>query len=239
MQKNLMTSVLVCFLTVLSCLAQEVPKPQRWELGVDALSLFDKNHYPAYSIFVARKLGENGLAFRSRVGIEGSSFENLTTVPFTLPYPRPNNNQKIGFFTTLGIQKNLWQNLRSNNHFYTGVDIGYGLNQEFSQTLESVDNFYELYFERKITLTDYVLSPFLGYSHSLNKNITLRIEMAANFIIKEVKVRGNGWYIPRYDQSEPFFPPIHETISANEYGDSRSVSYRLNPLNQIILSYNF
>lgn len=238
MKKILTISLIAFFLVGLSCRAQEDPtKPQRWDVGVDALSLFDKNNYPAYSIFLARKLGESGFALRSRVGIEGSSFENLTTVPFTLPYPRPNNNQKIGFFTSLGIQKNLWQNFRSN--FYTGVDIGYGLNQEFSQTLESVDNFNELYFERKITLTNYVLSQFLGYSHSLNKNITLRIEMAANLIIKEVKVRGNGWYIPRYDQSEPFFPPIHETISANEYGDSRSFNYKLNPLNQIILSYNF
>lgn len=241
MQKNLMTSVLVFFLTMLSCLAQEVTKPQRWELGVDVLSLFNKNHYPAYSIFVARKLGENGLALRSRVGIEGSSFENLSVVPPRTPFPRPDNYQKRNYFASMGIQKALWINSKPKNqsYFYSGVDIAIKLNQEFSQKLEQVEYFTDFYFERKLTFRDYIVAPFLGYSYHLHKNFSVRTEIAFNLIITDFKVRGNGWYMPYYDQSVPFIPPINENPSAYEFGNSRTIDYRLSPLNQIILSYNF
>lgn len=239
MKKQLMASLLAFFLAALSCPAQEVPiKPQRWEVGVDALSLFNKNHYPAYSIFVARKVGENGFALRSRVGIEGSSFEDLLTMPPLLLFTRPNNLRKTNFFGSLGLQHKLW--FKGNlSYFYTGLDIGIGLNQEYSQKLEYMDNFNDYYLERKYTATSYMLSPLFGYSHHLNKNFSLRIEMAANLIVTNHRSRGNGWYLPRFDQSTPFIPPIIENRNTYEIGDYRTIDYRLNPINQIIVSYHF
>ncbi|HSJ68304.1 MAG TPA: hypothetical protein VK921_11535 [Anditalea sp.] len=239
MKKQLMASLLAFFLAALSCPAQEVPiKPQRWEVGVDAISLFNKNHYPAYSIFMARKLGENGFALRSRIGVEGSSFEDLLVVLPNSPFTRPNKNQKRNFFGSLGLQHNLW--FKGNlSYFYTGADIGIKIDQESVQKLDYLDNFNDYYFENKRTFTDYMVSPFFGYSHHLKKNFSLRIEMAANLTITNFKLRGNGWYLPRFDQSTPFIPPIIENRNTYEIGDHRTIDYRFNPINQIIISYHF
>jgi len=237
MKKQLMASLLAFFLAALSCPAQEVPtKPQRWEVGVDALSLINKNHYPAYSIFVARKLGENGWAFRGRIGGNFNSRSN--------PYELLMHNlvRERDLFLLVGFQKSLVTNTKSD--IYLGSDIAYMKSrittEKFIHGPEN-DIFVDLYFDdSKITKNRLSLAPFIGYSKSLGPKITLRYEMAL-IIGKEIyEENGTGYLINDFDS-------IRQRIASDNLGTPSYTNFNklrfdflsLNPFSQLLLTYKF
>lgn len=219
-------------------MAQDAPRPRPWEVGVDALSLLKKNHFPAYSLFISRTIGDKGFALRSRIGIEGSSFKDLTTTPL-LPYPYPNDEQKMNFFGTVGIQQNLWVMPHPIKlaTFYTGADLGLGIEKLYQQELTYFVSSY-WYFERTYTTTNYMIAPFIGYSQNFMKNFKVRIEMAAVLLIKNFDLSGRGYSFKELDSTRPFTPVPQENYS-RDYGKHRALAYQINPINQIIFSYSY
>ena len=64
----------ISFLYLQPCFSQS-EKSQKWEVGADILSLFDKNQLPDYSLFATRKIGEKGFSLRGRVGFQADSYK--------------------------------------------------------------------------------------------------------------------------------------------------------------------
>ena len=80
------------------CFSQS-EKPQKWEVGADILSLFDKNQLPDYSLFATRKIGENGFSLRSRIGSQMDSYK-----PKINQNTQLNDNQNFNHLILLGTE---------------------------------------------------------------------------------------------------------------------------------------
>lgn len=100
--------------------AQTMANTGRWEVGVDALSLFDKNTLPAYSLFGRFRLNPNGEKesfIRTRIGYQNQYFEMNA----------PNENRiyetqrSVSLATAIGFQKEIIS--FSNSSMYLGGDF--------------------------------------------------------------------------------------------------------------------
>jgi len=232
MIKILQVSAIVILLVFSSTnsFAQTDPFEAKWEFGVDLFSLIDKNEYPAYSIFAKRDINDKWAA-RARVGGQGNSYINKSSLPGG--YPNPYDHQSMDLFTSLGVERSL---LKERSDFYVGVDLGFGYNSYGSQTLEGAGNPYT-YMEVKNSGWRYQVSPFAGYALPLFHRFTLRAEVA--FVAAyERQVMETDIHFVNYTDRHPFSPP-HTPPQTFIRRKFETFNYLLVPFNQVLLTYKF
>jgi hypothetical protein len=239
-KKTSLILVLACLLLPLSIQAQETKSPGRWEIGVDALSLIDKNEYPPISVFVLKEIGQNGIALRSRLGYSRSSFQNLTAIPGQFPTPDDKITREL--FGLLGVQKEIVKNLGigKSSGLYVGLDIAVHLKEEFHKKFygEFLSFYYD---ESKYSNKKYTISPFIGVSKQIGNHFSVRVEMAVLFQRNNFNYTSDSFILDDYDFSKPFDPSLFKINdpSSKGYGKNQTNSIITSPLNQFILSYRF
>lgn len=232
--------VLACLLIPLRIQAQETKSPGRWEIGVDALSLIDKNEYPAISVFVLKEIGKNGIAIRSRLGYSRSSFQNLTAIPGQ--FPTPDDKISSELFVLLGIQKEIIKNLGIGNDskLYLGFDFAVLLKEEFHKKFygEFLSFYYD---ESKYSNKKYTISPFIGVSKQIGKHFSVRVEMAFLFQRNNFNYSSESFILDDYDFTKPFDALLFKINDPSSigYGENQTNSIITSPINQFILSYRF
>lgn len=232
--------VLACLLIPLRIQAQETKSPGRWEIGVDALSLIDKNEYPPLSVFVLKEIGQNGIALRSRLGYSRSSFQNLTAIPGE--FSRPDDKITREIFGLLGVQKEIVRDLGigKNSNLYVGLDLAMSFKEDFYKKFygEFVSFYYD---ESKYSYKKYTISPFLGISKQIGNHLSVRVEMAILFQRNNFNYSSESFILDDYDFSKPFDPSLFKINdpSSKGYGKNQTNSIITSPLNQFILSYRF
>ncbi|SMD41898.1 hypothetical protein SAMN00777080_0432 [Aquiflexum balticum DSM 16537] len=237
---TLIMAILVCLLQSVSIQAQEASNSERWEVGIDALSLIEKNEYPPISVFLLRKIGENGISLRSRLGYSRSSFQNLTAIPGQFPTPNDKISREI--FGLLGMQKEIVRNLGigKNSDLYVGLDFAMLFKEEFHKKFygEFVSFYYD---ESKYSDKKYTISPFLGVSKQIGNHFSVRVEMAILFQRSNFKYSAESFILDDYDFTKPFDPSLFKRNdpSSKGYGKNQTNSVITSPINQFIFSYKF
>lgn len=233
--------VLACLLIPLRIQAQETKSPGRWEIGVDALSLIDKNEYPPISVFVLKEIGQNGIALRSRLGYSRSSFQNLTAGPGE--YPRPDDKITREIFGLLGVQKEIVRDLGigKNSNLYVGLDFAMSFKEDFHKKLYLDFDVLFFYDESKYRYHKFTTSPFLGVSKNFGDHFSIRLEMAILFQRNNFNYSSTTIRVENYDSSIPFVPPpvTENNLLGMGYGKNQTNSIVTSPINQFILSYRF
>jgi hypothetical protein len=118
----LLFSLTIIFCFTQSTNAQNKDKPDRLEIGVDALSLFGKNNFPAYSIFgryLINPEGKKEAFFRTRLGYQSKN-KILNSPNENIEYQ---DLETVSWALALGFQKEILSN--SSSSFYYGGDFIY------------------------------------------------------------------------------------------------------------------
>ena len=212
----------------------------RWEIGVDALSLIEKNEYPPISIFALKKIGSNGFALRGRFGYAWSSFVNQTAAPGTFPIPDDKTTREV--FGLVGIQKTIVPDLGVGNgsQLYAGLDFSIGSRTEFLEVLTFELNQFN-YLESTNKFLTFAGSPFLGVEKQLGRHFSMRAEMAILFQRKKFDHHSELFISQEFDSSMPFDVDFFYNIgpSGIGYGANQTTVFQTSPLNQLIFTYSF
>ena len=232
--------LLACLLLATSGWAQAQTNPSRgrWEIGVDALSIFNANEFPKQSVFVMKEFGQSGIAIRTRIGASGSDYTHAFESNFT---QFPDDKLEKNLFLMAGIQKQLLRNLpiSNKNRLYAGLDLSVAKNNTFTERV-FMDFVTEIFYETVETETRITrFSPFLGYSRNLTSFLSIRYEMALNLARKDGMWRMFLYGLETWDSNVPFSPPLVGSHIASGYYKDRTQSYVLNPFNQLIVSIVF
>lgn len=216
----------ICLMFILLAVqskAQEqetVPVP-RWEVGVDLLSLIDKNSLTPYSIFGRYLLNPTGAKrshLRARIGFNG--FNYLDTANFGAAFEH--DSRAFAFSVMAGYQKEITSTDRSSLYF--GSDLSFS--RESSNKKWDIPGplgvqGYEDYSHSKIGL--HVLA---GYSYRLGSRIRISLESSLSvFFRREI-----------FDQDVTFFAfdnRLYEDSSASR------IESRINPFHQLLFTYKF
>jgi hypothetical protein len=210
----------------------------RWEIGVDALSIFNANEFPKQSVFVLKEFGQSGLGIRTRIGASGSNFTHAFESNFTY---FPNNKEERNLFLMVGIQKQLLRNLpiSKKNRLYAGLDVSVAKNNTFTERV-FMDFVTEIFYETVETETRITrFSPFLGYSRNLTSFLSIRYEMALNLARKDEMWRLFLYGLETWDSNVPFNPPPMGSHIGSGFHVNRTQSYSFDPFNQLIVSIVF
>lgn len=237
---------LLVFLLLISAgisLAQDQDKVPQWEIGLDALSLVEKNNYPAFSVFASRKMGEKGYALRSLLGWESSLYSNTGSSPGT--YPLLDEKNLHGIFLLGGLEKEILEALTSGgkDHVLVGLDLFYNWEKTATEELkpfvqDEEGHLLYSYYNRSITVKTIGVSPFIGYKRYFSKRLSIRLETALSFRKEASDITGEAWTISDFSIFEPFNPPT-EGIPGKEYGGNTTYRFQLIPFNQFNISFNF
>lgn len=199
---------------------ETVPVP-RWEVGVDLLSLIDKNSLTPYSIFGRYLLNPTGAKrshLRARIGFNG--FNYLDTANFGAAFEH--DSRAFAFSVMAGYQKEITSTDRSSLYF--GSDLSFS--RESSNKKWDIPGplgvqGYEDYSHSKIGL--HVLA---GYSYRLGSRIRISLESSLSvFFRREI-----------FDQDVTFFAfdnRLYEDSSASR------IESRINPFHQLLFTYKF
>ncbi len=215
------------------CFSQS-EKPQKWEVGADLLSLFDKNQLPDYSIFASRKLGENGYSMRARFGIDAYTYQ------LGLPVARIiNDEQRKDFSFMIGVEK-LLSDPKSKTKFYTAIDLAYApyrTDKQFTGS-ENSDN-YGFYSEINRNRS-YYINFSIGIRQSITTKLSLRLESALSY---KHKAFDQTTYWIELDPNN-ILPPKNELMDMAENNNYKgSFKYaenylRLVPFSQFLITYD-
>ena len=216
-------SIVLFILTTFQVNAQQkdsIPIP-RWEVGVDVLSLFDKNSLTPYSLFgryLLNPKGDKKSHLRARIGFDG--FNYLDTALFDTAIEH--DSRAFSFSVMVGYQKEITSTDRSSLYF--GSDLSFS--RESSNKKWDIPGplgvqGYEDYSNSKIGLH------FLaGYSYSLGSRIRISLESSLSvFFRREI-----------FDQDVTFFAfdnRLYEDSSASR------IDSRINPFHQLLFTYKF
>ncbi|RIW18750.1 hypothetical protein D0X99_03450 [Algoriphagus lacus] len=157
--------------------AQQNPNSSRLEVGLDVLSLFDKNSLPAYSLFGRYWInpsGEKPAFLRSRLGYQTTNNTTNTTKEF-YTYQE---FRKQNLLATIGFQKDIYTTPVTS--FYYGADIVHQRLNDL-QFLTYGDEVIELAGIETIndnTNISTSISGFVGFSRKFKGNIALSFESA-------------------------------------------------------------
>ncbi|UJP66327.1 hypothetical protein [Mongoliitalea daihaiensis] len=204
--------------------AQDIGRIPRWEIGLDALSLIDKNELPAYSIFgrmVLNPQTTKKTSLRLRLGVEG--YTNLDSAfsgnRVGLDY-RTNS-----FYISTGIQKELL-NL-GNCSVYVGGDFGFYRKAnlkdhtgEFGWNVIGYDNY------REINLR---FAGILGYTHQLGNNFAISVESSLQTNYSNQKQDTD--YVSAFSEDVLIVTVENRTITIWRSG--------FTPFYQVLFSYRF
>jgi hypothetical protein len=205
--------------------AQQTEKKTRWEIGVDALSLIDKNELPVYSLFgrfLINPQGNKKTQLRTRFGLEGSNYQDSVAIfgSFGLEV------RAFSVFASVGIQRDIM--VFQKGALYVGGDLGfsrYVARSDFPNNTISPQN---LGFDN-FTESKWRFSGVLGYTHRLGKNLALSFESSLQSVktrqeINMDYVRLTSGLVPEIVKEQRSIEIWHTTVQ---------------PFYQLLLTYNF
>lgn len=211
-------AILVCLLQSVSIQAQEASNTERWELGVDALSLIDKNSLTPYSLFGRYMLnpeGDKKSHLRARIGYAGFSYLDTATHSTPLEHDR----SAFAFSIMAGYQKEIRTFARSS--LYIGADLSFSQessqNRWFSSDVQGHED------NRNSNLG---LHGLAGYSYNLGSRIKLSLESSLSVFFRNERLDLDIDYV---DQDIRLF---------EDSSGTRIVS-RINPFHQLLFTYKF
>jgi opacity protein-like surface antigen len=215
---TLIMAILVCLLQSVSIQAQEASNTERWELGVDALSLIDKNSLTPYSLFGRYMLnpeGDKKSHLRARIGYEGFSYLDTANHGTLLEH----DSRAFAFLIMVGYQKEIRSMVRSS--FYIGSDLSFSRESSKKRWYSSGVQGHEDYSNSKIGL-----HALAGYSYSLGSRIKISLESSLSILLRNERLYQDINYV---DQDIRLF---------EDSSGTRIVS-RINPFHQLLFTYKF
>jgi len=218
------------------CFSQS-EEPQKWEIGADLLSLFDKNQLPDYSLFATRKIGEKGFSLRTRLGFQMNSHKPKNNQKYHL-----NDNQNYNYLIIVGIERD-FANFQVGNgmSLYWAVDIGF--NQQLTRKHETKFSDPDTYFfdYSDYRSNNYHLNGSIGINQAIAKNLSLRLESSISYHLEDDI--GIDYYLP-IEPNQPLPSKkklVEDAKKSNATGRYRYSNNYLSliPFNQILLTFNF
>ncbi|RZS98337.1 hypothetical protein [Cecembia calidifontis] len=217
--KTFVLVVLPCFF-ILSVYGQQDSK--RWEVGIDALSLFSKNQLPSYSIFGRYQLNPNAEKesfIRARVGYQIQNFEKKTPDEF---YTLVDDKAANTLFS-LGYQKDFVSSAK--HSMYYGGDLN------FIRRIQTISAFY--FSEETLMLYTTDRTNF-----SMNINVLMGFSYKP---ISQIKVSfESGLFAGRTYKNEDYLAETQEG-DAISWGSvsSNKIDFGVLPFYQILFTINF
>jgi opacity protein-like surface antigen len=215
---TLIMAILVCLLQSVSIQAQEASNSERWELGVDALSLIDRNSFPPYSLFGRYMLnpeGEKKSHLRARIGYDMYSYLNMVSDGAPLEHDR----YAFAFSVMAGYQKEIRSMARSS--IYIGSDLSFSRESSKKRWYSSDVQGHEDYSNSKIGL-----HALAGYSYSLGSRIKISLESSLSILLRN----------ERLDQDINY---VEQDIRLFEDSSGTRIVSRINPFHQLLITYKF
>ncbi len=158
------------------CFSQS-EKPQKWEVGADILSLFDKNQLPDYSLFATRKIGENGFSLRSRIGFQMDSYK-----PKINQNTQLNDNQNFNHLILLGIERDFADfQVGKGMSLYWAGDVGFNQLITKKQQTKFVTPETRNFIYSDYKSNNYFLNGSVGVKQKITKNLSLRFESSISY----------------------------------------------------------
>jgi hypothetical protein len=225
---NIKKTVFMLWLAGMACLAaglshaQQDNSPNRWEVGVDALSLFDKNTFVPYSIFGRYLLNPEGNKkshLRARIGYDFHSYLDTAVQGNTFDH----DSHRFAFMALLGYQREFSTWERSS--LYLGADLSFS--RDFRKTLWDLPNIkgYETLQWRFVGLHGVI-----GYSYQLTGNLIFSLESSVSI--------SHRYY---HFKEDVFFYRDDGSGISGRIGNlfSNRIDTSINPFHQILFTYKF
>ena len=216
--------LLACLLLATSGWAQAQTNPSRgrWEVGVDALSLFEKNTFAPYSLFGRYLLnpdGEKKSHFRARIGYNFHSY--LDTV--VRGNYHDHDSRQFAFMALVGYQIEF--SVFDRSSLYAGADVSF--NRDFVETLWDLPNItgFETVQQRIIGLHGVI-----GYSYSLTQNLRISLESSVSLSHRYYRYQEDVFFY--YDDGTPM-------SGRNGHFGSTRIDSKINPFHQLLVTYKF
>lgn len=208
---------------------QDSLKLPRWEVGVDLLSLVDKNNYPEYSLFGRYRLNptrDKAVYLRTRIGFSGSVYLDSLTAGNPVDYEERNFSP----FIMLGLQKDLLNFGESRVYFATDLSLNliwYNIqvgpispeNFQFQEGFESM---------RETKTSGHFV---IGYSYNFGGGLTISIESSVNLLLKKYSFDEEMWF---YNNA----PDVDLGGRIRENSSTKLLT-SITPFNQFLLTFNF
>ena len=211
-------TALLCLIAFLPLYAQHENPIGKWEIGVDALSLIDKNSLTPYSLFgryLLKPEGEKKSHLRARIGYDGFSY--LDTANHGTPLEH--DSRAFAFSIMAGYQKEI--RTFAHSSFYIGADLSFSRESSNKRWYSSGVQGHEDYRNSNLGLHG-----LAGYSYNFGSRIKLSLESSLSIFFRNEKLDQDIEY---FDQDLRFL----EDSSGTRIGS------RINPLHQLLFTYKF
>lgn len=225
---NIKKSVLILWLAGLGSilsnqsLAQQDNSPNRWEVGVDALSLFDKNTLVPYSIFGRYLLNPDGNMkshLRVRIGYDFHTYLDTAVRGNTFDH----DSHRFAFMALLGYQREFSTWERSS--LYLGADLSFSRDfRKINWDLPNITGFETL--QQRIV----GLHGVVGYSYQLTGQLVFSLESSISFSHRHYQFKEDVFFY--FDDGTP-------RSGRNRHNFSNRIDSFINPFYQILLTYKF
>lgn len=209
--------------------AQETdpPKPSRWEVGVDLLTLIDKNNFPAYSMFGRYNLTPNAARstyLRMRIGFQYETFLDSAQLTHTAITHYNFSHSSYSPFLMVGLQRDI--KTLMNTSFYYGADLYYQgsiLKKEWGPNTRQIG-------DSMIKFENFGSNILFGFSQKIGTNFKISLESSINIYLRKFHLIDEIWF-----QDEEGI----ETGGKIGNNFSKKITTNILPFSQIIFSYNF
>lgn len=212
----------ICFLTGLlvagkvNAQEQDSVEVYRWGIGLDALSLVDKNSYPDYSVFGRYLLNpdaEKSTFLRLRLGYGYEAVLDTASSGISLDH----SSSLLRYALALGVQRDLV--LKGKSSLYTGGELSFH-DFRYERDWDITDHTgYENTYQQRLSLYG-----LLGYNYKLTGRLNLSLETSVSVHYK------------KYHLDEDVFYVSGGSIRENW---SEIIQSRFNPFHQLLITYNF
>ena len=238
-KKHILKSFLILAVSLIylqPCFSQS-EKPQKWEVGADLLSLFEKNQLPDYSLFVSRKIGENGFSLRSRIGFQMDSYTPKNNQVYQL-----SDIQNFNYLFMVGIERDFAKiRIGKGMSLYWATDLGFSqlINRQQETKFINSETYNFIYSNYKSN--NYYLNGSIGINQAITQNLSLRVETSISYHYENYI--GDAYFLP-IELGEPLPPKkelIQEAKKSNFTGGTRYSNNYLSliPFNQLLITFNF
>jgi len=202
--------------------AQQTKSSNRWEVGVDALSLFDKNTFVPYSLFGRYLLNpesDKKSHLRVRIGYDFYTYLDTAVRGNTFDH----DSHRLAFMALLGYQREFSTWERSS--LYWGADLSFSRDfRKVNWDLPNIQGFESL------TWRFIGLHGLVGYTYHLTENISFSLESSVSI--------SHRYYHTLEDVF--FFRDDGSGISGrNGIDSSNRIDTAINPFHQILFTYKF
>ena len=205
-----------------SSFAQQNNSPSRWEVGVDALSLFDKNTFAPYSLFGKYLLNPDGdkkSHLRARIGYDFYTYLDTAVRGNKIDH----DSHRFAFMALLGYQREF--SVRDRSSLYVGADLSFY--RDFRKTLWDLPNItgFETIQQRIVGLHGVV-----GYSYQLTQHLVFSLESSVSLSHRYYQYKEDVFFY--FDDGSPM-------SGRNAHFFSNRIDSFVNPFHQILITYKF